>query len=270
MASESGAAVNPTEYIVHHLTNLSAGEGFWTLHLDSLFFSIGLGVLFSAVFYFAVRGATPGVPRGLQSFVELLVETVNAQVKEGFHGSNRMVAPLSLTIFVWIFLMNFMDLVPVDFLPWVAGQMDIPYLKVVPTTDLNITLGMSLTVFLLLIYYSFKVKGGKGVLEEFLFHPFGKWLLPANLLLKLVEEIAKPISLALRLFGNLYAGELIFILIALFTLGSALDLATVPWFIGQFILGFAWAVFHILIITLQAFVFMMLTIVYMNMAHESH
>ena len=270
MASEAGATVNPTEYIVHHLTNLSVGEGFWTLHLDSLGFSIALGVLFSAVFYFAARGATAGVPRGMQSFVELLVETVNAQVREGFHGSSQIVAPLALTIFVWIFLMNFMDLVPVDLLPWMASLVGIHYLKVVPTTDLNITLGMSLTVFLLLIFYSFKIKGSKGLLEEFLFHPFGKWLVPANLLLKLVEEIAKPISLALRLFGNLYAGELIFLLIALFTLGSALDVATLPWFIGQFILGLAWAIFHILIITLQAFVFMMLTIVYMNMAHESH
>ena len=270
MAGESGAGHSATDYIVHHLTNLSTGEGFWTFHVDSLLFSASLAVIFGWSFYRGAKGSTAGVPRGLQSFVELMVETVDKQVKESFQGSNQLIAPLALTIFAWIFLMNLMDLLPVDLLPWIAGSAGVPYLKVVPTTDLNITLGMSLTVFLLIIFYSLKMKGAKGVLEEFLFHPFGKWFVPANLMLKLVEELAKPVSLALRLFGNLYAGELIFVLIALFTLGSALELSTLPWFIVQFILGLAWAIFHILIIILQAFVFMMLTIVYLSMAHESH
>lgn len=270
MASGSGES-SPTEYIVHHLTNLHVGHGFWTLHLDSLIFSIGLGVVFATLFYLAARRASSGVPTGLQNFVELMVETVSSQVKDGFKGESKLVAPLALTIFVWIFLMNLMDLLPVDLLPWLAGMAGVSHLRVVPTTDLNITLGMALTVFLLIHFYSFKVKGVKGVTEEFLFHPFGKWLVPANLVLKLVEELAKPVSLALRLFGNLYAGELIFMLIALLTLGvTQVHAGTLVWFLLQFLLGLAWAIFHILIITLQAFVFMMLTIVYLNMAHESH
>lgn len=260
-----------TGYIVHHLTNLHVGEGFWTLHLDSLLFSVGLGTLFCTLFYLGARKATTGVPGRLQNFVELMVDFVDTQVRDSFHGTSKLIAPLALTIFCWILLMNAMDLLPVDLLPRAAEGAGVPYLKVVPTTDLNVTFAMSITVFLLVIFYSIKVKGARGFAKELLFHPFGKWLMPANLLLKLVEELAKPISLALRLFGNLYAGELIFILLALFTLGAALDQASayVP-FVAQVILGLAWAIFHILIITLQAFIFMMLSIVYLSMAHEEH
>ena len=272
---------NATEYIVHHLTNLHVGEGFWNLHLDSVFYAVVLGVLFAASFRFAAIKATVGVPGRWQNFVEMMVEFVDTQVRDSFHGTSRLIAPLALTIFCWIFLMNFMDLVPVDLLPEVGVAMGIEYMKVVPTTDLNITFGMSITVFLLMIFYSIKIKGAGGFARELLFHPFGKWMMPFNFLLKLVEELAKPVSLALRLFGNLYAGELIFILIALFTLSAGghtlgetlLNLAspaTISYLVIQVILGLAWALFHILIITLQAFIFMMLTIVYLSMAHEEH
>ena len=272
---------NATEYIVHHLTNLHVGEGFWNLHLDSIFYAVTLGVLFAGSFWFAARGATAGVPGRWQNFVEIMVEFVDTQVKDSFHGSSKLIAPLALTIFCWIFLMNFMDLVPVDLLPEIGVAMGIEYMKVVPTTDLNITFGMSISVFLLMIFYSIKIKGAGGFARELLFHPFGKWMMPFNFLLKLVEELAKPVSLALRLFGNLYAGELIFILIALFTLSAGahtlgetlLNLAspaTISYLVIQVILGLAWALFHILIITLQAFIFMMLTIVYLSMAHEDH
>ena len=272
---------NATEYIVHHLTNLHVGEGFWNLHMDSVFYAVVLGILFAGSFRFAAVRATSGVPGRWQNFVEIMVEFVDTQVKDSFHGSSRLIAPLALTIFCWIFLMNFMDLVPVDLLPEVGVIMGIEYMKVVPTTDLNITFGMSISVFLLMIFYSIKIKGVGGFAKELFFHPFGKWMLPFNFLLKLVEEIAKPVSLALRLFGNLYAGELIFILIALFTLSAgghtltetALNLFsadTIAYLIIQVILGLIWALFHVLIITLQAFIFMMLTIVYLSMAHEEH
>ena len=275
-----------TDYIVHHLTNLDTEHAlhtglanpFWNLHWDSIFFAATLGIIFVGTFYLAARKATSGVPGGWQNFVELIVEFVDTQVKDSFHGSSKVIAPLALTIFCWIFLMNFMDLVPVDLLPALGLLVGIEYMKVVPTTDLNITFGMSIAVFLLMIFYSIKIKGVGGFAKELFLHPFGKWMMPFNFLLKLVEELAKPVSLALRLFGNLYAGELIFILIALFTLSAGADslgenltsVGTITAFIIQVILGLAWAIFHILIITLQAFIFMMLTIVYLSMAHEEH
>ena len=272
---------NATEYIVHHLTNLHLGEGFWNLHLDSLFYAVLLGVVFAGSFWMAARKATSGVPGKWQNFVEIMVDFVDTQVKDSFHGSSKLIAPLALTIFCWIFLMNFMDLVPVDLLPAAGTQVGIEYMKVVPTTDLNTTLGMSIAVFLLMIFYSIKIKGVGGFAKELFLHPFGKWMLPFNFLLKLVEELAKPVSLALRLFGNLYAGEMIFILIALLTLSAGGDSvtesllsltspATIAWFTLQIVLGLIWAAFHVLIITLQAFIFMMLTIVYLSMAHEEH
>ena len=203
-----------------------------------------------------------------------LVEFVDKQVKDTFHGTSKLIAPLALTIFCLVFLFNFMDLLPVDLLPWVAHQAGIEHLKVVPSTDLNITFGMSITVFLLVMYYSVRIKGAGGFAKELLFHPFGKWGMPANLMLNLIEHVARPVSLALRLFGNMYAGEMIFLLLALFTIGKGADglltLGGIAGFIGQTILGLAWAIFHILIITLQAFIFMMLTIVYLSMAHEEH
>ena len=281
MEDTHGGPANATEYIVHHLTNLHVGEGFWNLHLDSLFYAVLLGVVFAGSFWMAARKATSGVPGQWQNFVEMMVDFVDTQVKDSFHGSSKLIAPLALTIFCWIFLMNFMDLVPVDLLPALGTAAGVEYMKVVPTTDLNITFGMSITVFLLMIFYSIKIKGVGGFARELFLHPFGKWMLPFNFLLKLVEELAKPVSLALRLFGNLYAGELIFILIALFTLSAGghslgetvLNLASpsmIAYFFIQVILGLAWAIFHILIITLQAFIFMMLTIVYLSMAHEEH
>lgn len=258
MSTETHETGGATGYIVHHLTPLSTGEGFWTLHLDTLFFSVSLGAFFLFWFYKAASNATSGVPGGLQNFVEMIVEFVDTQVKDSFHGRSKLIAPLALTIFVWVFLMNFMDLFPVDLLPMLGSVMGVDYLRVVPSTDLNATFAMSISVFLLILFYSVKIKGVVGFGKELLFQPFGPWLMPFNLLLKVVEEIAKPISLGLRLFGNLYAGELIFILIAL-----------LPWWI-QPLLSFPWAVFHILIITLQAFIFMVLTIVYLSMAHEDH
>lgn len=275
MATEHGEGPNNvTEYIVHHLTNLKGGEGFWTFHLDTLFFSVVLALCFAFSFRWVAARASTGVPGKLQNFIEILVEFVDQQVKDSFHGKSKLIAPLGLTIFVWVFLMNFMDLVPVDLLPLVAGNMGVHNLKVVPSTDLNATFAMSITVFILIIFYSIKIKGPVAFAKELAFQPFGPWMWPFNLLLKVVEEIAKPISLALRLFGNLYAGELIFILIALFTLGgtlsSLLSPGTLGMFVVQVILGLGWAIFHILIITLQAFIFMMLTIVYLSLAHEEH
>ena len=255
--AETGSSA--TDYIRHHLTNLSVGEGFWTFHVDTLAFSFVLGMIILFLFRTAARRATSDVPGPIQNFVEILVDFVDTQVKDTFHGRSELIAPLALTIFVWVFLMNFMDLIPVDLLPEAAKKAGVHYLRVVPTTDVNATFAMSLSVFALIIFYSVKIKGPLGFAKEMTLSPFPKWyFIPVNLVLKLVEELAKPVSLALRLFGNLYAGELIFILIAL-----------LPWYL-QFLLGWPWAVFHILIITLQAFIFMVLTIVYLSMAHEDH
>ena len=249
-----------TEYIQHHLTNLQVGEGFWALHLDTLFVSLALGLIVFGTMWLVTRKATAGVPSGMQNFVEMVVNMVDSQVKDTFHGKSALIAPLALTIFVWIFAMNAMDVIPVDLLPLIASWFGVHNLKVVPSTDLNATFAMSLSVFFLIYFYSLKVKGFKGFSKEILFSPFGKFplLIPVNILFRIVEDIAKPISLALRLFGNMYAGEMVFILIAL-----------LPWYL-QWTLGAPWAIFHLLIITLQAFVFMMLSIVYLSMAHESH
>lgn len=254
MASEGGA----TGYIVHHLTPLTVGEGFWTFHLDTLFFSAVLGGLFVWFFKSQADKATAGVPNMLQNFAEMMVEFVDSQVKDTFHGRSELIAPLALTVFCWVFLWNAMDLVPVDLLPFIGSLMGIEFLRVVPSADLNGTFALSISVFFLIIFYSIKVKGAFGFAKELTCTPFGPALMPFNLMLKVVEELAKPISLGLRLFGNMYAGELIFILIALLP----------P--LAQPLLGFPWAIFHILIITLQAFIFMVLTIVYMSMAHEDH
>jgi F-type H+-transporting ATPase subunit a len=254
MSSEGGA----TGYIVHHLTPLSVGEGFWTLHLDTLFFSAVLGIAFILFFKRAAEKATTDVPGLTQNIAEMLVEFVDQQVKDTFHGSSKLIAPLGLTIFCWVLLWNAMDVLPVDLLGLIGTVMGVEYLRVVPSTDLNATFALSISVFILIIFYSIKIKGVFGFAKELTCTPFGPWMMPFNLLLKIVEEIAKPISLALRLFGNLYAGELIFILIAL-----------LPAFI-QPLLSFPWAIFHLLIIVLQAFIFMVLTIVYLSMAHEDH
>jgi len=253
----SGAAQTSSEYITHHLTNLTYGHGFWTFHLDTLIISGLLGLLIFGFMAKAASKATSGVPGGWQNFVEMVVTLVDSQVKDTFHGKRDFITPLAITIFVWVFLMNAMDLIPVDWLPLAGGAVGVHHLKVVPTTDPNLTFAMSLTVFVLIYYFNFKVKGVGGFLHEVFTAPFGPWLAPVNLLFRIVEDIAKPISLALRLFGNMYAGEMVFILIAL-----------LGWW--QLPLALPWALFHILIITLQAFVFMMLTVVYLSMAHESH
>jgi F-type H+-transporting ATPase subunit a len=274
-------APSATEYIVHHLTNLRHGEGFMALHLDSLLFSVGLAVLFGGSFYLAARSATSGVPGKFQNFVELIVEFVDTQVRDSFHGASKLIAPLALTIFCWVFLFNAMDVVPVDLFPTLAAAGGIEHLKIVPSTDLNITFGMSLTVFLLVIFYSIKMKGIGGFIGELTLQPFSSSnklvqavLVPINLLLELITLFARPVSLALRLYGNLYAGEMIFLLIALFTLSTGFEhFLSVGGIVGTFaqiVLGLAWAIFHILVITLQAFIFMVLTIVYLSMAHEHH
>lgn len=257
MASEN---LNASEYIKHHLGHLTLGdkESFWAIHVDTMFFSILLGAIFLFVFIRAARSVTTGVPTGMQNLVEILVEFVDQQVKDSFHGRSRLIAPLALTLFVWIFLMNIVKLLPYDLLPYAANLIGIEYLRINPTSDVNATLGMSIAVFFLIIFYSVYIKGAGGFAKEMFFKPFGVWFLPFNFVLKVVEEIAKPVSLALRLFGNMYAGGLIFTLIAL-----------LPWWI-QWTLGLSWSLFKLLIILLQAFIFMVLTIVYLSMAHEEH
>src|SRR5271154_821819 len=283
MAAEQSPTAN--EYILHHLTFLSNKEpkgivDFLVIHWDTAFFSVALALLFGGSFYFAARTATAGVPGKFQGFVELLVEFIDKQVKDTFHGTNKLLAPLALTIFCWVFLFNAMDLLPVDLLPWAAHHAGIEHLKVVPSTDLNTTFAMSLTVFVLIIYYSIKVKGLGGFLAELTLQPFVAknivvkiLLVPVNLLLEIVPFLARPISLSLRLYGNLFAGEMIFLLLAGLTLHGASQLSSAGgWalLVAQFALAFAWAVFHLLVITLQAFIFMVLTIVYLAMAQEHH
>ena len=274
--------ISNTEYIKHHLTYLSfnlktmslGNGGFWTLNLDTIFFSLLMGFIAIGVLYAAARKVTTGVPRRLQNFAEMMLQFADGQVKDCFHGKNDLIGPLALTIFLWVILMNFMDIVPVDILPKVAQLFGIHYLKVVPTNDLNMTFAMSLSVFFLIIFYSLKIKGIKGFTKELTLQPFNHPLaIPFNLLLELTGLIAKPISLALRLFGNLYAGELIFILIGLLTLQSSWSeptLGSVSLSITQVLLSLGWSIFHILVITLQAFIFMVLTIVYLSLAHEEH
>jgi F-type H+-transporting ATPase subunit a len=270
----STETLTSAEYIHHHLQNLTFGQhpdgswgiahgfeeakamGFWAVHLDTMGFSIVLGVLFLYFFHKAARQATADVPGGLQNFVEWIVEFVEDSVKGSFSGKNALVAPLALTIFIWIFLMNFMDLIAVDFFPQFAHLLGIPYLRVVPTADPNATFGMAFGVFFLILYYSIKIKGVGGFAGELAFQPFGKLGAPINLLLEGVNLVSKPLSLSLRLFGNMYAGEMIFILIAI--------MYSAGWVLGTFggLLQIGWAIFHILIITL--------TIVYLDMAHQAH
>ena len=278
----SAEAQTGTEYIRHHLTNLTYGQhpdgtwgiahtaeeagamGFWSVHVDSMAWSIGLGLVFLGLFRRAARHATAGVPGGLQNFVEIIVEFIDETVESIFSHKNDLIAPLALTIFVWVFLMNLMDLVPVDWVPELAKLFGVHYMKIVPTTDPNITMAMALSVFVLILYYSVKRKGLGGFLAELSFHPFPwKPLAPVNFMLEFVTLVAKPLSLGLRLFGNLYAGEMIFVLIALmFSAGFVFALAG-----GVF--QFVWAAFHLIVITLQAFVFAVLTVVYLAQAHET-
>jgi F-type H+-transporting ATPase subunit a len=348
MASGSEAPTSG-EYIQHHLQNLTCGfgdegfhcahgaeeaaaMGFWAVNMDTMFWSLILGLVFFFMFRRVAKQANSDVPSRFQSFIEMVVEFVDASVKDTFHGSSRLIAPLALTLFMWIFFMNFMDLIPVDWLPWVASSAGIPYQKVVPTTDVNATMGMAITVFILILVYSIRFKGVTGFLGELVFNPLNPkelgmpkfawpFVMAFNFILEIVSLLAKPVSLGLRLFGNLYAGELIFILIALiFTAGAGyvgsglsfmfgdhipawfwilstaaifatlwlnikgkLDNKRTLWFLlgemllvgglaflGGQLMHFGWAVFHLLVITLQAFIFMMLTIVYLSMASEAH
>lgn len=257
----AGAINTPQEYIGHHLTQLQVGTGFWSINLDSIFFSVVLGVVFLAIFRKVAKNATSGVPGKLQTAVELIVGFVDNSVKDMYHGKSKVIAPLALTVFVWVFLMNLMDLIPVDFLPYIGTHVfGLPALRVVPTADVNITLSMALAVFVLILFYSIKMKGVGGFVKELTMQPFNHPVfIPINLILEGVSLLSKPVSLGLRLFGNMYAGELIFILIA----------GLLPWW-SQWILSLPWAIFHILIITLQAFIFMVLTIVYLSMASEEH
>ena len=274
-------------YIKHHLTNLTYGQkddgtwgfaenaeqaaemGFWAINVDSIFWSVFLGVVFCVIFRTAAKKATAGVPGGLQNAVEMIVDFIDDTTSSIFQHTNSLIAPMALTIFVWVFLLNLMDLVPVDWIPEAAMAMGIHYMKVVPSTDPNITLGLAFSVFGLIIFFSIKEKGVGGFVKELTCHPFEvslrsplTWLfLPINLVLETVTLIAKPVSLGLRLFGNLYAGEMIFILIALMYTGLALGLTAA-------VLQWAWAVFHVLVITLQAFIFAVLTVVYLAQAHD--
>jgi F-type H+-transporting ATPase subunit a len=327
MATE--AAPDAGHYILHHLTylqlDLHTGKivenatGFWVLNLDSVFFSLVLAVLFILMFGSVARRANAGVPGKWQNFVEMCIGFVDSQVKDTYHHGAKFVAPMALLVGFWVFFMNFMDLLPIDLLPTIGGGLGVGHLRVVPSADPNVALGMSLTVFVIAMTYSFVAKGFKGVGAEFLFHPFGKWLFPVNFLLKCVEELAKPVSLGLRLFGNMYAGEIIFILLACFTLNlsapEASNAVSLTWFfvfsalaivtailfsrgkgliatamiLGLPILGIiglvsgvglaayyqilfaaAWTLFHVLIISLQAYIFMVLTVVYMAMAADHH
>jgi len=282
MAAEGGhGAETSSDYISHHLQHLQVckaetGEWVWnhcagnpmTLNVDSMFWSVLLGLIFVLMFRGVAKKTSSGKPSKFQAFVEIVVEFVDSSVKDTFHGKSSLIAPLALTIFIWVFLMNLMDLVPVDWIPLAAGAVGIPYMKVVPTTDVNVTFGMSISVFILIIFYTVKNKGFTGFIGELTMQPIAPpmkgigliaapFIIAFNFILESVALLAKPVSLSLRLFGNMFAGELIFILIAL--LG-----------IYQLPLHFGWAVFHVLIVTLQAFIFMMLTIVYLSLASEEH
>ena len=291
----AGSTQTISEYIVHHLTNLAYGKlpegfvredgsvigeggawvmahggnetaamGFNAIHIDSMIWSIGLGIAFCWLFRSVAKKAEAGVPSGMVNALEMVVEFVDNTVRDTFHGHNKMVAPLALTIFVWVFLMNLMDLLPVDLIPWLLSFAGVHFQKIVPSTDPNITMGMALGIFILMLYYSIKVKGF-GFVRELTMNPFNHPLfIPINLFMEVVGLLAKPFSLGLRLFGNMYAGEMIFILIA------ALFSAGVAWMLPAGLLQVGWAIFHILVITLQAFIFMVLTIVYLSMAHEDH
>ena len=279
----AAGAQTGSEYIKHHLTNLTFGKGptdgvwkfahtaqeaqdmgFYAIHVDSMGWAIGLGIIFIMLFSMVARKASTGIPGGLQNAVEIIIEFIDSNVKDTFSHKNKLIAPMALTAFVWILLMNLMDLVPVDWVPQLFHLSGVEYMKIVPTTDPNVTMGMSLSVFFLALFFSIKNKGFGGFAGELTLHPFTSKnllvkliLIPINLFLEGVSLLAKPISHGLRLFGNLYAGEMIFILIAL-----------LPLYV-QWTLSVPWAIFHILVIVLQAFIFMVLMVVYMNMAHDT-
>ena len=278
----STEVLTSSEYIQHHLKQLTlnlqtwtigSDDGFWVINLSTVFFSVVLGAAFLLLFWWGGRKATSDVPGKLQNFIEMMMDFATSQVKDCFHGKSNVIAPMALTIFIWVFLMNFMDILPVDLLPWAAKLMGIPYLRVVPTTDLNMTFALSISVFILIVFYSIKIKGSKSFIKELTMQPFNHpVMIPFNFLLEGVNLISKPISLALRLFGNLYAGELIFILLALLSLNlfNVFGLGAGVLSVAHILLALIWSIFHILVITLQSFIFMVLTIVYLSLAHEDH
>ncbi len=255
-------ATGSVEYLQHHLHNLRWGSGFWSLDLDTLAIGWTLAALLIVVSW--RMGLTLSIerPSRLQNAFEMVIEFINRRVAELFPGRNPLIGPLALTLFLWVLLMNAMDLFPVDLVPALAATAGAPYWRAVPTTDLGTTFGLALCVFALVTYYNAKVKGAAGLARMFLLHPFGPWLAPINLVMTLIEEIAKPISLALRLFGNMFAGELIFLLITLLAVGGF----GVLWLLAL-VLGTGWAIFHVLVVALQAFIFTLLTVVYLGMAH---
>jgi F-type H+-transporting ATPase subunit a len=300
MSSEGGHAPTSSEFIEHHLTNLQVCKvddawvwnecsgNFWAINVDTMAFSVVLGITFATLFGLIVKNASKTNPGKMQAFIEVIFGLVNNSVKDTMHGTSRLIAPLALTIVVWVFFMNLMDLLPVDLLPRIFSDIfHVPYLKIVPSTDPNITFGLSLSIFVLILFYSFREKGFGGfVVGELMLKPLNPkelgiptfgfrilWLpiMAFNLILETVALIAKPLSLSLRLFGNMYAGELMFILIALL-FGSLLSgtVAGVALGVTGGLLHFVWAVFHILIVSLQAYIFMMLTIVYLSQAKETH
>ena len=284
----STEGLTTSAYIKHHLQNLTCSiqeghfhcahtaeeakaMGFWAFNVDTLLMSLLLGLIFLFLFSRVAKRISADVPSGMQNFVEWVVEFIDSSVRGSFTGRSALVAPLALSIFAWIFLMNLMDLVPIDYISLITQPIGIGHFKLVPTTDPNATIGMAIGVFLLVLFYSIKVKGLGGFVGELTLQPFGKFGLPVNLFLEGVNLIAKPVSLALRLFGNMYAGEMIFILIAL--MGASwvsFSFASTLLFSSQILLSLGWAIFHILIVTLQAFIFMTLTIVYLDMAHQEH
>ncbi len=264
----AGEALTPTTYIQHHLKNLTAqvgGEGpFWTINVDTFVTAVLMGLLIVFAFWLATRKATAGVPGKWQAFVEIMLEFVDKQARDTYHGTSKLVTPIAITIFFWILMMNLLKMIPADFIAKPLELMGVHYWKPVPTADVNATLGMSISVFFLMLFFGLRAKGVGHFTLEFLTQPFGKWMLPFNLILNIVEWVSKPISLAMRLFGNMFGGEIVFLLI--WVLGGA---GIAGMFAGA-AFGFGCMIFHLLVIPLQAFIFMMLSIVYLSLSEDSH
>ena len=264
----AGEALTPTTYIQHHLKNLTAqvgGDGpFWTINVDTFVTAVLMGLLIVFAFWMATRKATAGVPGKWQAFVEIMLEFVDKQARDTYHGTSKLVTPIAITLFFWILLMNLIKMVPADFIAKPLEWVGIHYWKPVPTADVNATLGMSISVFFLMLFFGLRAKGVGHFTLEFLTQPFGKWMLPFNLILNIVEWVSKPISLAMRLFGNMFGGEIVFLLI--WVLGGA----SIVGMFGGAVFGLGWMLFHLLVIPLQAFIFMMLSIVYLSLSEDSH
>ena len=264
----AGEALTPTSYIQHHLKNLTAqvgGDGpFWTINVDTFVTAVLMGLVIVFAFWMATRKPTAGVPGKWQAFVEIMLEFVDKQARDTYHGTSKLVTPIAITIFFWILMMNLLKMIPADFIAKPLELMGVHYWKPVPTADVNATLGMSISVFFLMLVFAFRSKGLGGFAHEFLTAPFGKWMMPFNLILNIVEWVSKPISLAMRLFGNMFGGEIVFLLI--WVLGGA----GIVGMLGGAAFGLGWMLFHLLVIPLQAFIFMMLSIVYLSLSEDAH